>query len=63
MIGAGSVITKDVPANAIMTGNPALQQGWVSEAGGTLIFDGSNEAVCKISGRKYILKDNILSAG
>lgn len=33
MIGAGSVVTKDVPAYALMVGNPARQIGWVDEAG------------------------------
>lgn len=36
MIGAGAVVTKDVPANALMLGNPATQQGWVNEAGETV---------------------------
>lgn len=60
MIGAGAVIIKDVLANAIMAGNPAVQQGWVSEAGATLVFDKMSEAVCGVSGIKYTLKDNVL---
>ena len=42
MIGAGAVVTKDVPAYALMVGNPGKQVGWVSEAGENTEFDGSN---------------------
>ena len=47
LIGAGAVITKDVPDYALMVGNPAIQIGWVSEFGNKLIFDKSNLAICK----------------
>jgi len=53
MIGAGAVVTKIVPAYAVMLGNPAQQSGWVSRAGIMLHFDAGNMAICSQSGEKY----------
>lgn len=58
MIGAGSVITKDVVPYALMVGNPAVQIGWVSKAGVKLDFDQNNCSVCAETGEEYRLENN-----
>jgi UDP-2-acetamido-3-amino-2,3-dideoxy-glucuronate N-acetyltransferase len=56
-IGAGAVVTKDVPAYALVVGNPGKHVGWMSEYGHRLHFDEQNLAVCPESGDKYELKN------
>lgn len=54
-IGAGAVITKEVPDYALMVGNPARQSGWMSEYGHKLIFDAAGKATCPESNQEYEL--------
>lgn len=58
LIGAGSVITKNVKPYALMVGNPARQIGWVSEYGEKLSFDDSGKAVCPATGQIYQLTND-----
>ena len=54
-IGAGAVVTKDVPAFALIVGNPGRQTGWMSEYGHKLKFDENGKAICIESGDEYQL--------
>ncbi len=56
MVGAGSVVTEDVPAYAIVYGNPARVHGYICECGEKLKFDGER-AVCEKCGRRYEKKE------
>jgi UDP-2-acetamido-3-amino-2,3-dideoxy-glucuronate N-acetyltransferase len=57
-IGAGAVVTKNVPPYSLWVGNPARQMGWISEYGHRLNFDASGIAVCPESKSKYKLEQN-----
>ncbi|MEW6195691.1 MAG: acyltransferase [Bacteroidota bacterium] len=52
-IGAGAVVTKDIPDFALVVGNPGKIIGWVSEAGEKLNFDSQGIALCSRTNRKY----------
>lgn len=58
MVGAGSVVTKDVPDFALVVGNPARVVGWWSEAGKKLEFDNEGFAYCEKSQKKYKYENN-----
>ncbi|HRH02388.1 MAG TPA: acyltransferase [Bacteroidia bacterium] len=60
-IGAGAVVTKNVPAYSLWVGNPAKQLGWISEHGHRLKFDAYNTAVCPESKEKYQLNEGKVS--
>jgi len=62
-VAAGAVITRDVPAFALMAGVPARQIGWMSAYGKRLPLplNGKGEATCPHSGQRYTLRGGTLT--
>jgi UDP-2-acetamido-3-amino-2,3-dideoxy-glucuronate N-acetyltransferase len=60
-IGAGTVVTKNVPPYALYVGNPGKQIGWMSEYGCKLFFDSDGFATCKDSNSKYRLTNGVVN--
>jgi UDP-2-acetamido-3-amino-2,3-dideoxy-glucuronate N-acetyltransferase len=60
-IGAGAVVTKNVPAYSLWVGNPAKQMGWMSEYGHRLVFDKDGIAICEESKEKYKLENGAVT--
>lgn len=60
-IGAGAVVTKNIPAYSLWVGNPAKQIGWMSEYGHKLNFNKEGDASCPESKEKYKLANGVVS--
>lgn len=56
-VGAGSVVTKDIPDFALVVGNPARIRGWVCKCGEKLNFSQANVVTCKKCYEKYLKND------
>ena len=59
LIAAGSIVTRDVPAYALMVGSPAKRVGWVGPSGHQLEVEGQ-ELVDRASGGRYVETDGRL---
>jgi UDP-2-acetamido-3-amino-2,3-dideoxy-glucuronate N-acetyltransferase len=59
-VGAGAVVTRPVPAYALVVGNPAKQIGWISELGHRLHFNKDGIAICEESRETYQLQNNTI---
>jgi UDP-2-acetamido-3-amino-2,3-dideoxy-glucuronate N-acetyltransferase len=60
LVGAGAVINKNIPAYALIVGNPGRQIGWVSRLGNRLEFDSGGHAFSPEDGLRYTLENNMV---
>jgi UDP-2-acetamido-3-amino-2,3-dideoxy-glucuronate N-acetyltransferase len=63
LVGAGAVVTQPVLPFAVVYGNPARRQGWISKEGYSLAFDAQGKAFCPEEGKTYTLQNGQVAPG